>query len=253
MSDVYNFDPVQDWEVVLRRGFESKDLDYKGPCAWEQDDKKLRCEIVKDIVALANTKGGFIVVGVSETPTGFSFDGLTEEQCKSFETTRLNDFVQKYADPPINARVIKHESEGRNFVIIEVPRFPDTPHICQSNFDGVLARGRVYVRTDNNASAPIENASDMRAIVEHAVRNRGDQLLASFRAILTGTPQAVPGTSDIEDFDTQVREAVARCREVMPQGETDLGFRETVFHPLRFERLRFTLPEAGRAWPKLPA
>lgn len=259
MSDVYGFEPIQDWEVVLRRGVESKELDYKGPCAWEKDDKKARCELVKDILAMANTKGGFIVIGVNETPTGFSFDGLTEEQCKSFETTRLNDFVQKYADPPINTRVIKHESGGRHFVIIEVPRFPDTPHICQTSFEGVLASGRVYVRTDNNASAPIENASDMRAIIEHAVRNRGDQLLASFHAILTGTPQPKPGAPDIEGFDAQVREAAARCREVLPQDAADLGFRETVFHPLRFERLRFTLPDlehmaeaasiAYRGWP----
>jgi len=261
MSDAYRFEPVQDWEAILQRNFESKELDYKGPCAWERDDKKSRCEIVKDILAMANTKGGFIVVGVSETPTGFSFDGLSEDQCKSFETTRLNVFVQKYADPPINARIIKYESSGCNFVIIEVPRFPDTPHICQSNYEGVLASGRIYVRTDNNESAPIQKASDMRSLVERAVRNRGDQLLASFRAILTGSPQIAPGPSDREQAEGQIREARELCREVMPQDARDLGFRETVFQPIRFERLRFTLPDLEnmaeaasvlyRGWPYL--
>jgi len=245
----YEYGPeqsVQDWETILRRGFESKELDYKAPYAWNESDKKSCCEIVKDILAIANTKGGFIVVGVSETSTGFSWDGLTEEQCESFETSRLNRFVQNYADPPINAHVIKHGSAGRNFVVVRIPRFPDTPHICQKDYPNVLAAGTVYVRTDNNESAPIRDSSDMRAIVEHAVRNRGDQLLASFRAILTSTPQPVSGPNDVEQFAAQAREAASHGNELIPKGAATLGFRETVFHPLRFERLRFTIPDLER-------
>lgn len=259
MSSVYSFDPVQDWETILRRGFETKEFDYKAPCSWDVSNKKACCEIVKDILAMANTKGGFIVVGVDENDTGFLWKGLAKEQCKSFETTRLNQFVQKYTDPAINTKIIKHESQGSNFVIIEVPRFPDTPHICQKDFPEVLRAGEVYVRTDNNESAPIKNSTDMRSIVEHAVRNRGDQLLSSFRAILTGTPQFAPSQSDIEQFDVQVQEAAERCRQVIPKGADNLGFRETVFRPLEFKRLRFTHPElesmaeagcvAYRGWP----
>jgi len=237
---------MQDWESILRRGFESKELDYKGPCAWDESDKKACCELVKDILAIANTKGGFVVVGVSEPATGFTWDGLADDQCKSFDTSRVNRFLQNYADPPINTHVIKHESRGANFVIIEIPRFPDTPHICQKDFPGVLAAGAIYVRTDNNESAPIRNSSDMRTIVEHATRNRADQLLASFRAVLTGTPP--PGTvaEDMERFDAQAREAAAKSNKIIPGDMASLGFRETVFHPLKFDRLRFTMAELER-------
>ena len=62
---------------ILRRGHESKDLDYKGPMLWDESDKKACCEVVKDILGMANTLGGFIVVGVSETLAGFSWDGLS--------------------------------------------------------------------------------------------------------------------------------------------------------------------------------
>ncbi|MCX7429336.1 MAG: ATP-binding protein [Planctomycetia bacterium] len=253
---------TEDWDTILRRGFESKELDYKGPDVWDEGNKKACCEIVKDILAIANTKGGFLVFGVSETSNGlFSWDGLTDEQCKSFEATRLNNWVQKYADPPINAHVIKHPSQGSRFVIIEIPRFSDTPHICQKDYPGVLAAGTVYVRTDNNESAPIKDSSDMRAIVEQAVRNRGDQLLTSFRAILTGAPQLVSGPRDIEQFDAQIRDAASRSKQLLREGAETLGFRETVFHPMSFERLRFTIPDLEnmaaaacvtyRGWPYL--
>jgi hypothetical protein len=236
---------MQDWETILRRGFESKELDYKGPCAWDEGDKKSCCELVKDILAVANTKGGWVAVGVSETPTGFSWDGLTEDQCKSFETSRLNRFLQNYADPPINTHVIKHTSQGKNFVVIEIPRFPDTPHICQKDYPNVLAAGAVYVRTDNNESARVSSSVDMRAIIEHATRNRGDQLLASFRAVLTGTQQPAVAPADLEQFDTQARDATTRSKELISNdlASLALGFRETVIHPLKFERFRFTIQQ----------
>ena len=232
-----------DLEAILRRGFETKDLDYKGPCIWNEKEKKACCELVKDVLAIANAKGGFIVIGVSEIPTGFSWDGLTDEQCESFETSRLNRFIQNYTDPPINAHAVKYTSEDSRYVIIDIPRFSDTPHICQKDYPEVLEAGTIYVRTDNNESAPIKDSADMRAIVEHAVRNRSDQLLTSFRAILTGTSESLSGPSDIEQFTTQTGEAASHCNELVPSAATNLGFRETILHPARFDRLRFTMPD----------
>lgn len=115
------------------------------------------------------------------------------------------------------------------------------------------------LRTDNNESAAIKNSSDMRAIVEHATRNRADQLLASFRAVLTGTPPLATVAEDMERFDAQVQEAAAKANEIILAGDPSLGFRETVYHPLKFDRLRFTMSEletmagaacvAYRGWP----
>lgn len=229
---------MQGWEAILRRGFESKELDYKGPCAWEEKNGKAACcELVKDILAVANTKGGWIAIGVSETPTGFSWDGLTNDQCKSFETSRVNRFLQNYADPPVNTHVIKHTSQGRTFVIIEIPRFPNTPHICQKDYPGVLTAGAVYVRTDNNESAPVKNSADMRAIIEHATRNCANHG--------TGTPQPATAAAELEKFDAQVRDAATRSKELIPEdlASLPLGFRETVIHPMKFERLRFTIQQ----------
>lgn len=50
--------------AVIERNFESKGLDYKGPCSWAANDKKSCCELAKDIMAMANTEGGYIVIGV---------------------------------------------------------------------------------------------------------------------------------------------------------------------------------------------
>ncbi len=65
---------------------------------------------------MANTQGGLIAVGVSEQASGFSFDGLTTAEADSFDTSRLNRFLQNYVDPPINAllRKVTHDGHASN-------------------------------------------------------------------------------------------------------------------------------------------
>jgi predicted HTH transcriptional regulator len=123
---------------------------------WSADDKKACCELVKDFIAMANTQGGYVVIGVSELPQGFSLDGVTPDQAKSFESSAICRFVQNYVDPPINIRVQKVSHKGKTFVVLEVSRFADTPHICQKAFPDVLRERELYVRTDNNESAAIK-------------------------------------------------------------------------------------------------
>lgn len=225
---------------VLLQGHESKDLDYKGPCKWdEKESKKACCEIVKDILAMANTLGGYIVIGVSEQDGRFVWEGLTREQGESFETTRINRFLQNYADPPINTLLNKVEHDGRLFAFIEIPRFSDTPHICQKDYPGVLAAPALYVRTDSNESAPLRSSSDFRSIIEHAIRNRSDHLLTSMRAILTGTALKPP-ISDKARFEQQFLEALGRWTELNPFPEKKYeGYREASFHPSIFQEERF--------------
>jgi vacuolar-type H+-ATPase subunit F/Vma7 len=191
--------PMDDLEQLIKLGKETKNLDYKGPCGWDEGNKQACCEIVKDILALANSGGGHIVVGVKEEPIGFSLVGLTAEMVATFETTRLNNFLQNYADPPINCTVVKKTVDQKLFVVIEVPSFRETPHICQKDFPRGLQAPTVYVRTDNNESAPIRSSADCRAVIERAVRGQGDRLLESMRAILTG-PDQRPATRDSENL-----------------------------------------------------
>jgi hypothetical protein len=243
-------DHNRELRAILLHGYESKDVDYKCPMSWNEDNKKACCALVKDILGFANTNGGFIVLGVSDRPSGFSFDGLSPEQTKTFDTTRLNRFLQNYCDPPINALLRKIDHDGKNFVIIEVPGFPDTPHICQKDYPGALTSATLYVRTDNNETAPIRSSSDFRALLERALRNRSDTLLASVRSILkTGVgPEVAPMSSSSDKFAVQRSEAAKTFEEINPPADQKCaGYFEMSFFPDRFERSRFTLDQLRAA------
>lgn len=230
--------------AILRRGYESKDLDYKGPMSWDETCKEACCGLVKDILGMANTLGGFIVVGVSETPNGFSWDGLNPDQLASFETSRVNRFLQNYAEPSINTLLRKMSNGNSQFVIIEVPQFPDMPHICVKEYPKVLTAPTLYIRTDNNETAPIRSSADFRLVLERAVRNRSDTLMTSIRSILmTGTgpqPGSIPVSAD--KFRAQRAEAIARFEQINPlKGKRCAGYFEASFFPESFDAARFTL------------
>jgi hypothetical protein len=235
---------------LLFRDYESKGLDYKAPSQWNEGDKKACCELVKDILGMANSEGGFIIIGVSETPSGFSRDGLTTEQLKTFDTSRINRFVQNYADPPINARLRKLEHQNKTYVIIEVPQFPDTPHICQKDFPDVLKRGTLYVRTDNNESAPLLSSSDFRAIIERAVRNRSDALLSAVRSILTTGVRFQPAAVETAEdrAETLIAAANARFEELNPlKTAACAGFFQSTFWPEHLSDSHFSMEQLREA------
>jgi hypothetical protein len=229
---------------VIIRGFESKDIDYKGPIAWdERSNRKGCCELVKDILAMGNVGGGYLVIGVTERDEGFKWVGLTRAQLATFDTTRVNKFVQNYADPPINCKVVKVPIEGKTYVVIEVPGFLDTPHICQKDYPGVLITPALYVRTDNNESAQLKSSSDFRNLVEQAIRRRQDTLLESFRAILTGTSSPTGGQA-LHNFQRQFDNALQRFSEIDPYSEEGYtGYREMWCYPLQFETSRLSLEQ----------
>ncbi|MBN2309032.1 MAG: ATP-binding protein [Candidatus Hydrogenedentes bacterium] len=230
-----------DFARLINAGRESRDLDYKAPIKWDEDDKRACCELVKDVLALANSGGGWLVIGVSEQDKDtFVKEGLTPEQSKSFEATRLSKFVNNYADPPVDPHVYKPEVDGKRFVCIQVPGFPDTPHICQKDFPKTLSSPALYVRNDAKESASVKNSADFRRIVERAIRQRGDQLLTSFRAILKEgiQPPAVP---DEERFRKQIDEAHERWRELTKDSIGEKGYRAAAIFPARFDAERFDL------------
>ena len=55
---------------VVRRGIESDELDYKAAQSWTELPKSGRGKIVRHLIALANTKGGYLVIGVGEDRAG---------------------------------------------------------------------------------------------------------------------------------------------------------------------------------------
>jgi len=156
--------------ALIELGSETQSLDYKSTIPLTE--KAARAALAKDVIAMANTGGGTIVVGVEEsTPGSFVPSGMSESSCAPLETTRLNQALSAFVDPPMGIRSRQVLYNGKRFVFIEVPSA--APQLAMSRRDhpeAGLFVGRIYVRTTAAQSAPLQTSAEIRTLVERLAR-----------------------------------------------------------------------------------
>jgi hypothetical protein len=232
---------------IVQRNHEDRNNDYKAAMAW--DEKSPACiELVKDVLALANSGGGHLIIGVGETSTGFDFTGLTGDQPGTWDLTRLSNKVNAYADPAVRLTVQTATCDGRPFVLIRVMPFDSIPHICIKEYtkDGkrILSTGTFYVRTHGGETVPVQDAASMRSLVEQGVRALADEMLTSMRSILTG---AVTTTSVDDRLHFEEQAAASLAEATTPYGGRYDAFITTQMFPSRFQVDRFSRGELKAA------
>jgi predicted HTH transcriptional regulator len=111
--------------------------------------------IAKEIVALANTNGGRIVLGVSDDGTIEGFENVSEQQFL------LRQATNAHCDPPVEyetERVVV--GDRRDVIVVHVPESPDKPHLLAA--DGAEDQP-VYVRVeDRSVVASAETTERLR-------------------------------------------------------------------------------------------
>jgi hypothetical protein len=221
---------------------ETRNLDYKASFNWDTADNDAKCELVKDILALLNTQdGGRIVLGVRNDT--LEHVGMTDADFSSFDTTKINDFLQRYTDPQASCEVQKLTSGGLKFVVINVLEFKDIPIICKKAANSskdqsktILKLGGVYTRTEKATSVLIPTSEEMRDLLNRAMLKRGDQLLSTIQTLLKGKPAAEE--AQIKQYDREIAEARKYFKESLPKEFEKYGYWEVISMPLTYSRER---------------
>jgi predicted HTH transcriptional regulator len=118
--------------------------------------------IAKEIVALANTNGGRIVLGVSDDGTIEGFENISEQEFLLREATKA------HCSPPVDydtERVVV--ADRRDVIVVTVPESPSKPHVLVPDraADGA---GPTYVRVEDRSV----EASD--ETIEHLKTQRSE-------------------------------------------------------------------------------
>jgi predicted HTH transcriptional regulator len=122
----------QERDPIVHRGAESRDFDYKRPMAWKSGDYAC-VGLVCDILAMANTGGGQIVIGVAEADAGgWDWQGLSEDDARTWDQTDVANVVNgRYADPSVDFTLIHRKVAGKPYIVIAIQPFARVPHICR--------------------------------------------------------------------------------------------------------------------------
>mgnify|MGYP000996792482 CR=1 FL=1 len=103
-------------------------------------------KIAKELISFANTKGGFLFLGVDDDSSIYGIDS-EKSDIELVKTT-----IEKYCEPPLKYIIDHIELYGKEILVIEIPESQNKPHRIQdykSELD--LNTALVYVRVNDKS------------------------------------------------------------------------------------------------------
>lgn len=239
-----------DWKNIVYRGVESEELDYKAAIDWQKLTRTGKSKFVRHCLAMANTKGGYIVVGVGEDSAGQPslFTGLTPTQAKSFDPTIIGNFVNRYADPEIDLTVERPVIDGKRYAILVIRPFANIPHVCAYGLNEELQQGVFYIRTADAASRGAHRASEIHTIIQRALRNQRELLGRMIRGVLYENRDmpVESAASHFKEDSSNGKQYFLRRRKLDDDKKPAL-LMQLMICPAQYTKDRFTLSEIKRA------
>jgi predicted HTH transcriptional regulator len=134
-----------------------------------EEGENLQCEfkrhfttpekIAREMIAFANTKGGYVIFGVDDDREVVGVDS------EKAESEMIKDAVENYCEPPLNYSIDYIELYGKEVVAVSIPESENKPHRLQdyqNEFD--INKAVVLVRiNDKSVQASKEMVRILRA------------------------------------------------------------------------------------------
>ncbi|MBU4011981.1 MAG: ATP-binding protein [Proteobacteria bacterium] len=165
--------------IEFKQGF-----DPNSPGEW--------CELIKDIVAIANSGGGIIIFGLDNTgiPTGNPVDSIA-----GIDPADITNKISKYTGPvDLEFGIRLLEKDGHSLVAIVLPpvsiplvfQKPGTYNIGSGKQKTAFSRGTVYFR--HGAKSEPGTSGDIRNVIERQLEYVRKSWLKGVRKVVKAPP-----------------------------------------------------------------
>ena len=152
---------------------ETSQIDFKS--TFDPTSKQDWCEIVKDLVAMANTRGGIVAIGINDDATPSSGD---ISHALKLDPAQVTDKVASYTGVQFSRFEINHLNyQGQNIVVILIRRSnvplvftkPGTYPVINEKTQQktAFAQGTVYFR--HGAKSEPGTTDDLRKFIERRI------------------------------------------------------------------------------------
>lgn len=165
---------------------ESKYVEFKEK--FDSDSSQDWCKIIKGIVAMANSGGGIILVGVRNNGT---LSGFNVMSVLSLDPAKLTDKIAKYTGEQFSEFEIEEiDKDGHKVAVLQiysvsVPMIfiqPGTYDVGGGRQKTAFGRGTVYFR--HGAKSEPGNSNDLRKVVERELEGIRKSWLSSIRKVV---------------------------------------------------------------------
>jgi len=218
---------------------ESRELDFKGE--FKPDQLSEWCELVKDIVAMANSGGGRIVVGVTDDgqPSGWDPTPVVR-----LDHAKIVDKISRYVGEPFSDfEVDRGEWKGKPVAIITIAGVsipmvfvqPGTYDAGNGKQKTAFGRGTVYFR--HGAKSEPAHPRDLRNALERELEHVRKSWLGNIRKVV-----GAPAGARVEVLASDVRESSVRSATPIrlvddPQAPAYRKIDPNITHPYRQKEL----------------
>jgi len=149
---------------------ESRSVEYKRSETWDN----LKNKIVKACLAMANLRdGGYIVIGVKRAGAHGHLiaTGVQPDHLQTWDVDKVQQYVNKYAEPYVQLEICFPEDNGKQFVVIRIKQFDTVPVLCKKDLkEQNLHKGDLLVRPLGTVeSRRVQTAEEMREVLDIAV------------------------------------------------------------------------------------
>jgi len=174
---------------------EDPQLDYKLTC--HPKEEKSWLDITKDIIAFANTIGGYIVFGVKDIT--FEVVGLGDEIVRIMkDANNILQKVNKYLEPHItDLRTKSYQDDDKTIIVLFIPETANKTHMFSK--DGTFThisgkpgwafrRGTFYVR--RSGGNHLGDSRDFDEIVQKRISQFRESILGKIARVVEAPPDS---------------------------------------------------------------
>jgi predicted HTH transcriptional regulator len=115
-------------------------------------------KIAREMLAFANTRGGYMIFGVDDDRT------VVGVESEKSEAELILEAAKNYCEPPLDVVLDYIELEGKEIVVVSIPESDQKPHRIQDYEDFDISKAIVCIRVnDKSIQASKEMIRIMRA------------------------------------------------------------------------------------------
>ena len=184
-------EPLSDDKIEFILNYKSETTLIDNKETFNTDEQREWLNITRDIIAFANTCGGYLVFGIKDKT--FEKIGIAEKDWKQLtDPDNIHKKVNAYIQPPLTSLTCKHKIiDNKCFVIVHIPESSGNTHIIvkegkfrdRSGEDVIrLRKGEIYVR--RSGSTQIIEPIDLDGVISRRINYFKDNLLNKIARIV---------------------------------------------------------------------
>ncbi len=178
---------------ALQLNCETENIDFKQ--SFDANSKEEWPDLIKDIIAMANSGGGILIIGLDDdgTPSGHVVTPLL-----NYDPADITNKIYSFTDYQFSGfRIFQAEKDGFQLAVIEI-RAVSLPIVFTSSVSRVMSNGKqkiifqkgtVYFR--HGAKSEPGNSQDLRNFLERELESVRDSWLSGIRKVVEAPPGVI--------------------------------------------------------------